>query len=85
MDATVPQNDRELLLSINSEIKGLRDDMNKFSAIIKDIDERKLAKLEAKIENLEYWKQQISGGWKIFLMIWTVVTAIFIAWIKSKI
>jgi len=85
MDATVPQNDRELLLSINSEIKELRAEIGKFNLIIKDIDERKISKLEAKIEQLEYWKQQISGGWKIFLMIWAIVSAIIIAWVKSKI
>lgn len=84
MDATMPQNDRELLLSINNEVKGLREDMGKFNQIIKDIDERKIAKLEEKMERQEYWKQQVSGGWKIFLMIWALVTAVFVAWVKSK-
>ena len=41
-DAAIPQNDRELLLSLNGEIKRLGDAIGKFSETLRYIEDKKI-------------------------------------------
>lgn len=81
-DATQPQNDRELLLSLNGKLTALADSIDRFSLVLKDLEERKIASMETRIKDIENWKQQINGGWKLALAVWAIVTAGIIGAIK---
>ena len=76
MDATQPQTDRELLLKLNGEIENLSKSIINFSNTLRDIEEKKIAILERRLDEFEKWRSQISGGWKVLVIIWIIVTAI---------
>jgi len=81
-DATQPQNDRELLLSLNGKLSTLADSIDRFSLVLKDLEEKKIANLEKKITELQDWRQQINGGWKLAVVIWVILTAGVVGTIK---
>jgi hypothetical protein len=81
-NAAEPQNDRELLLKLNGEIENLARSINDFSMILKDIEEKKISALDRRIEIIEAWKNQISGGWKLATVIWVLLTSGIVALIK---
>lgn len=74
-DAASPQNDRELLLSLNSEIKRLAQSISEFSHTLQNIEEKKIAGLDDRVKKLEGLWQQIGGGWKLAIVIWSIITA----------
>lgn len=81
-NAADPQNDRELLLKLNLQIENLAKSINEFSITLKDIEEKKIAALDVRVEKLETWQAQISGGWKLATIIWIVLTGGLVAFIK---
>ena len=46
------------------------------------MEEKKIAVMEKKIEELLSWREQIKGGWKLAMLFWGVVTIGLIAAIK---
>lgn len=76
MHASEPQTDRELLLTLNTKIEGLSDAIDRFSVTLKDIEEKKMGKLENRIDELENWQQQVNGGWKSFGILTAILSAL---------
>jgi len=74
-DAATPQNDRELLLKLNSEIERLASSISDFSKTLQNIEEKKIAGLDERLKKVEYVWQQVAGGWKLALVIWSIITA----------
>lgn len=81
--AAAPQNDRELLLQLNQEIKGLALSITEFSKTLKYLEEKRIAGLEERLDSIDKWRDQISGGWKLAVGIWVVLTGGAIAIVKS--
>jgi hypothetical protein len=75
MDASIPQNDRELLLTLNSEIKKLSSSIIAFSQTLEKIEVQRIGGLEKRVETLEDVWTQMKGGWKFALVVWTLVSA----------
>ena len=59
-DAAIPQNDRELLLSLNGEIKRLGDAIGKFSETLRYIEDKKIGGLDDRLKKVENVWQQVS-------------------------
>lgn len=75
MDASAPQNDRELLLKLNGEIERLSHSIDQFNRTLVDIEEKKIAGLETRLKSVENVWQQVSGAWKLALVIWSIFSA----------
>lgn len=75
MDVTKPQNDRELLLQLNDNVQNLTISINNLGMAIKDLEEKKIKGIERRLDSLEKIWQQISGGWKLVLVLWAILTA----------
>lgn len=75
MDASIPQNDRELLLTLNSEIKKLSSSIIAFSQTLEKIEVQRIGGIEKRVETLEDVWTQMKGGWKFALVVWTLVSA----------
>lgn len=82
-NATEPQNDRELLLKLNGEIEKLAVSITNFSMTLKDIEEKKIALLENRMDDFDTWRNEIRGGWKLALAIWAIITAGIIGAVKA--
>lgn len=78
-NAADPQNDRELLLNLNTTLNEklpvLTKSIDTLSTVIKHLEEKKVASLESQVKELIEWKQQILGGWKLALAIWVIIGA----------
>lgn len=83
MGAAEPQTDRELLLQLNQQLKGLTESITEFSKTLKYLEDKKIAGLEARIDSFDKWRDQISGGWKLAVGIWVVLTGGAIAIVKA--
>lgn len=82
MKASEPQNDRELLLSLNGQIERLSDAIDSFSKTLQDIEEKKIAVLDGRLKQLEEWRAQLSGGWKLAIGLWVVSTTVVALLVK---
>lgn len=86
-NAATPQNDRELLLKLNGNVEILAKSIDNFSVTLKDLEERKIGSLESGIEAMENKWVQVTGGWKLVLAIWALITAIglvaIVKWISK--
>lgn len=74
MDASIPQNDRELLLKLNGEIQRLATSINTFSQTLQEIEEKRIGALETRVDKIENIWAQVSGGWKMALVVWTILS-----------
>lgn len=85
-DASIPRTDRELLLKLNTEIGNLSRAIDGLGNKLVDIEEKRIGGLDKRVLALENWKQQITGAWRLVLVIWSVVTALgLIGLVKSYI
>jgi len=75
MDASQPQNDRELLLKLSSDFSKLSESINTLSTTLQRIEEKRIGGLEIRVDKIEKVWQQVSGAWKFALVIWSVLTA----------
>jgi hypothetical protein len=82
-DATKPQSDREMILMATAEMKSLRQSVDRLTQTFERFEETKIVSIESRLEELESWRSQLQGGWKLFLLFWAIVTAGIIALIKS--
>lgn len=83
MKADDPQNDREVLLMAVTEMKSLRESVNKLTETFERFEETKIVAIESRIEKIESWQDQVKGGWKLFLLFWALFTAAVVAAIKA--
>ena len=86
-DAATPQTDRELLLSLDQKfesfvektddrqertVKALEALVNRFERF----EETKFNALSNRVSKMEEWRQKIDGGWKVLIIVATVLSAI---------
>lgn len=75
-NAADPQNDRELLLQLAGEVKRLSQSIDKLDKTLEEIENKKIAGLEKKLENLDKWKNQEVGKWKALTIIVAVLSVL---------
>jgi len=83
MAAADPQTDRELLLQLNGDLRGLREGVERLNEILIDMRDKDIKILQDKVSAFEKWKSEISGGWKLAIVIWTVITGGIVAAVKA--
>ena len=76
MDTTDPQTEREWLIRLSEQIDSLTRSIDRLAGKLVDIEKTQIAALSARIENIEIWKQQINGAWKLAVVVWVVFTAV---------
>jgi hypothetical protein len=74
-DASVPQNDRELLLKLSNDFNVLSDSIKDLSTTLRRIEEKRIGGLEVRLDKIERVWQQVSGAWKFALVLWSILTA----------
>lgn len=75
MNAALPKTDREWLIQLNENVKELTISISEFGQIIKDLEEKKIGALDKRLTKVENIWQQISGAWKLVLVLWAILTA----------
>lgn len=73
--ASDPKTDRELLLKLNGEIENLARAIYQFGQTLKDLEEKRIVDLEKRLIKIENKIEQIKGGWKLLVVLWTVLGA----------
>lgn len=86
-DAATPQTDRELLLSLDQKFESFvekTDDRQErtvkaLEALVsrfEKFEETKFNALSTRVSKIEEWKQKMDGGWKVLIIVATVLSAI---------
>lgn len=83
MNANDPQTDREMILMAITEMKSLRDSVNRLTDTFEKFEETKIVSIESRLEKIESWQSQLRGGWKLVLLLWALFTAAVVALIKQ--
>lgn len=68
--------DREVMIQLDSNIKQLRDSIEKFAKSLENLEETRIKELEIRVDKLEKWKNEWSGGLKILLIISVILSLI---------
>lgn len=82
-----PETDRELLLQLNSDVRNMKNEFSnsmdrlietvgRFERALVHLEDGKINSVIKKQEGFDDWKQQISGGWKVVVIIWIIITTI---------
>jgi hypothetical protein len=88
-NASEPQTDRELLLSLNNQVNSIKEVFDgKIDMLAESIDrlnktyltleEKRVYAIEQRMDSFDKWKNQITGGWKFAWLIWGVAGAAII-------
>lgn len=62
-----PETDREVFISLNGEVKALRETIERFGASLMTLENTKFANHEIRITTLEKSEHERSGMWKLIL------------------
>ena len=76
INAALPKNDRELLLTVSSKMERLAQSMDGLNQTLGAIELKRIEPLEKKVDELQAWKDQFSGAYKLVLILVTVGTII---------
>ena len=76
INAALPQNDRELLLEVSGNMNKLADAMDGLAKAIGTIESKRIEPLEKKVDELQAWKDQFSGAYKLVLIFVSIGTII---------
>jgi len=64
-----PETDREIFISLNGEVKQLRETIERFGTSLMTLENTKFANHEVRIASLERTEHERSGMWKLVLAI----------------
>lgn len=74
-DARMPKTDREWTIKLSGQIENLTHSIDELGNKLVDIEKNKIAALDRRILEVEKVWTQISGGWKLALVVWAVLSA----------
>ena len=66
MEATT---DREIMIQLDSNIKSLKDAIEKFADSLEKLEQGKIKKIEDRLDNIEKWISQWQGVHKFFIIV----------------
>jgi len=69
-----PETDREIFISLNAEVKQLRETIERFGTSLVTLENTKFANHELRIASLERIEHERSGMWKLILGILTILS-----------
>lgn len=73
-NAKDPQTDREFLLQLDQQINNLSKSIDRFTDMLRNLEEKKIAALEKRVQDIESWRLQIMGGWRLMVVLWTILS-----------
>ncbi len=76
MGVNDPQTDREFLIRLDGQLNNLAESIDRFSNMLKTLEEKKITAIEQRLGSLEDWRFQIMGGWRVMVIIWTIASGI---------
>jgi len=69
-----PETDREVFISLNGEVKALRETIERFGLALMNLENTKFANHELRISSLEKTENERSGMWKLILAIGVILS-----------
>jgi len=66
LDVKEPQNEREFMLLMNANIERLTESVDRLSATIVNVEEKRVEPLEEEIEELKRWRSEFIGAAKMW-------------------
>jgi uncharacterized protein YdcH (DUF465 family) len=79
LDVKEPQNEREFMLLMNANIERLTESVDRLSATIVNVEEKRVEPLEEEIEELKRWRSETVGAAKMWGFIYGGLTLLLIA------
>lgn len=80
MNASEPQTDREWLIKVSGQIGTLSENFDHLASKLVEIEEKKIADHEKRLQSIEGLIQQGRGGWKLALILWAFIT-VAVGWV----
>ena len=85
----VPETDRELLIQLNSQVANLEIKVSEsfdrlslaidnFSNSLKTLEHERLTKMQREIDELKGWRQEMKGAFKLFMLLWVIITGVIV-------
>lgn len=78
-----PQTEREFILRLEGKIDRLSESIERLAENMQNLDEKKIQVMQTQISELIAWREQIKGGWKLALFIWSALGVAMGVAIKS--
>lgn len=66
LDVKEPQNEREFMLIMNANLQKLTESVDRLSATLGVLEEKRLEPLEEEIEELKRWRSEFIGAAKMW-------------------
>jgi hypothetical protein len=42
--------------------------------MLRNLEEKKIAAIEKRVQDIESWRLQIMGGWRLMVVLWTILS-----------
>lgn len=68
-----PQTEREILMQLSGEVKYLTSTIKEFGESLKELEANKIVAIENQVRELTMWKAQFAAGWKVLVVITTII------------
>lgn len=66
--------DREFMIKLEGKLDRLSEAIERLGDGLSTLETQKIAAIQEDIADLKNWKAQISGGWKLAVVLWIVFT-----------
>lgn len=67
------RNEREILIQLSADVKHLTKTIEDFAVSLKELEMTRIGKIEDELADLKTWKLQVSAGWKVVVVIASLV------------
>lgn len=74
--ANEPQTDREYMMQISGHLERLSGSIDRLGEVLDKIETKRIEPLEKRMDNIETWKSEIDGSWKVAGVITGLLTVI---------
>ena len=81
--ASDPKTDREWMIKLSGQIDSLSHSIDQLADKLVNIEEKKVVSIEKRLIAIENKIEQIKGGWKLLVILWTIFGAVA-GWIANK-
>ena len=78
-----PKTDRELFIQLSGQMDSLNKSIESLGEAIRNLEEKRLAKIEKELEEMRLWKTRLEGGWKLAVVLWAAGSGAIIVAVKQ--
>ncbi len=69
-----PETDREFMIEMNGNIRSLTAEIRHLAENIKNMEENRITPVEKRLTIVEKWQNNFDGGWKVAIVLVTLLT-----------